>query len=48
MQKRIPIVWPDGKNVEQIVVILVGQHVGGGRFVRDWMCRYVAVKKPTG
>lgn len=36
---------PGGKHVEQIVDILAGQHVGGGRFVRDWMCQCVAVRK---
>lgn len=36
---------PGGKHVEQIVVILVGQCVSGGRFVRDWMCQCVAVRK---
>lgn len=36
---------PGGKHVEQIVVILVGQCVGGGRFVKDWLCQCVAVRK---
>lgn len=44
-QRRIPIVLPSGKHVEQIVVILVGQRVGGGRFVKNWMFKCVVVRK---
>jgi len=44
-QKSISIVLPGGKHGKQIVVILVGQCVSGGRFVRDWMCQCVAVRQ---
>lgn len=44
-QRSTPIVLPGGKPVEKTVVILVGQYVGGGRFVRDWMCKCVTVRK---
>lgn len=36
---------PSGKHVQQIVAILVGQRVGEGSFVRNWMCQCVAVRK---